>query len=79
MEYATHRSICRYFKATFGQNWNCLKTSSFKITKHLLCSLIKCLKSQVTCTFNLAGKNHIPVFTLQQLIRPKIQDFLIDE
>lgn len=73
---------------TLGQNWNmlpcfkCLKTSSFKITKHLLCSLMKHLKSQITGTFNLAGKKiHIPVFTLLQLmIRSKIHDiFLVDE
>lgn len=82
MVYATHRqNICRYFKWLSGKIsmlpcFKCLKTSSFKITKYLLCSLIKHWKSQITCTFYLlAGKTHIPVVTLQQLLKLKRYDF----
>lgn len=81
MVYTTHRwNICRYFKWLLGKIrmlpcFKCFKTSSFKITKHLLCSLIKRWKSQITCTFYLAGKTHIPVVTLQQLLKLKINDF----
>lgn len=59
--------------------FKCLRPIVLKLPECLLCSLIKHLTIQIICTLYLVGKIHVPVFTLQQLIKLKVEVFFIDE